>query len=1041
MTLSSDQNKPSRYAILLLHGGSPTDTSWIETWRFLRRKLSDKRLIDPIPRWLWYPFLHLFLLPWRISKVQDAQKSIWVSETCYLSADTCDNGESSLGSHFHTDMRKSRRERAVCGASHSLGRGSSSSCSSSSRKRSDSPPPVPSTPPLGSGKVTAEPCFTSVAPFTLPHTDSSVEGSLPLSSSRLFSSPASVHLPRSPTSLPTDEKEVLPGANSSREEGVVENEEENVNGSVRRSSSKKKRAEEEGEASLRGCSSVSTDFTRRPFNPPMLRPCHADGSSSFGRRNHHCPGGSHGPASRADAVTARSISSCTSIQLANLPNGCSPSVYYTTRLCGLLQEYFRHPNWVAKNPEKAVQVECGFAYQSGSIEKALQRFQLRGDYTNAVDSEGHRAKVKDEHLLLLPLFPQYSSVLTASLFDTVMQSSFFKSSIRKVPSIHFRSSYFTHPRYIHCLKRHIRKYFSLHGRPSWLFIVFPTSLKSFVVQNENDVYLRECYRTFANLRQHLAQPSRPPPAITPDPSCHSHSFPFSSALPRSSSVLYPHAGEGRSSPPASILSSTSSNMFFPHTSSRDATLQQLNSNPPPGNDGGDGGGPPLSASSSSITSSKLHGPGMAHGRSPNIPVGDSPRLSTTDSNGMPQPQKDDLYPMKETTTTTPMRRSIEPNLASLTTLNDVMVRSSTAHDATPDSILGTHVSGAVSSVSHFQQQHCGNSNTATLSSTFVSASSTRMSPRQAVPPLHFPSSSPLPSPCPPSVPSSRSQIEGCTGMGFSPASSMAPCLSSMGSAARETTPTHIGPGGTQVAVPCGRRSGGGHTMSRLMPQHELLFPSNRIKLIFLPNSSTSTNSLGRSFRAPEKGNANEVEGRDTSEEPSLSLATLASGLFRSPSVGPAPPISSSLLPLHLRYHPEKVFADAYAEEKQGQGLRMMVEETAGHSSLLSPRRAASHDWPPASVHTTSTSFSTPHSTTSTTATATSISSSAQHSSRAYIFCPGNVVEDESTMLSVRNHLVPQCEQFWNTVRYIPALNDSDGHVHLLAGLLEEYMPS
>ena len=62
-----------------------------------------------------------------------------------------------------------------------------------------------------------------------------------------------------------------------------------------------------------------------------------------------------------------------------------------------------------------------------------------------------------QSIVILPLYPQYSAATTASCFDVV--AKVFKQS-RFIPSLHWVSSYFQHPLYIHALAHQIQQYWS-----------------------------------------------------------------------------------------------------------------------------------------------------------------------------------------------------------------------------------------------------------------------------------------------------------------------------------------------------------------------------------------------------------------------------------------------------------------------------------------------------------------------------------------------------------------------------------------------------
>ncbi|MEY4769008.1 MAG: hypothetical protein RL637_1647, partial [Pseudomonadota bacterium] len=64
-------------AVLLVNLGSPDSTEVSAVRRFLRRFLSDKRVVN-LPRILWLPILHCIILPFRPYKSAKAYREIWL---------------------------------------------------------------------------------------------------------------------------------------------------------------------------------------------------------------------------------------------------------------------------------------------------------------------------------------------------------------------------------------------------------------------------------------------------------------------------------------------------------------------------------------------------------------------------------------------------------------------------------------------------------------------------------------------------------------------------------------------------------------------------------------------------------------------------------------------------------------------------------------------------------------------------------------------------------------------------------------------------
>lgn len=129
-----------------------------------------------------------------------------------------------------------------------------------------------------------------------------------------------------------------------------------------------------------------------------------------------------------------------------------------------LQQYFNEKN-------QNVIVEVGMTYGNPSIESAVQKF----------------AELKVAKIIVLPLYPQYSSTTTAAVFDA------FSTALKKqrhIPPFHMIHSYANHPDYISALVESIKVrwkndeflLFSYHGIPQRY-------------ESLGDYYREECRKT------------------------------------------------------------------------------------------------------------------------------------------------------------------------------------------------------------------------------------------------------------------------------------------------------------------------------------------------------------------------------------------------------------------------------------------------------------------------------------------------------------------------------------------------------------------
>lgn len=96
---------PAKTGVLLANVGSPAEPTPGALRAYLRRFLSDVRIIDT-PRWLWRPILEFILLT-RPSNVAQAYKEIWMKEGAPLtvySRQMCDAVAQKLGPDFHVEL-------------------------------------------------------------------------------------------------------------------------------------------------------------------------------------------------------------------------------------------------------------------------------------------------------------------------------------------------------------------------------------------------------------------------------------------------------------------------------------------------------------------------------------------------------------------------------------------------------------------------------------------------------------------------------------------------------------------------------------------------------------------------------------------------------------------------------------------------------------------------------------------------------------------------------------------------------------------------
>ena len=104
------------------------------------------------------------------------------------------------------------------------------------------------------------------------------------------------------------------------------------------------------------------------------------------------------------------------------------------RLCWFIQRAFKQKIKNLNENSESIEFELAMRYGNPSLEKALLSLKERNC----------------RKILLLPLFPQYSAVTAATIFDKV---SAILSKWRWVPSLHFVSGYHDNSEYIQSLAK------------------------------------------------------------------------------------------------------------------------------------------------------------------------------------------------------------------------------------------------------------------------------------------------------------------------------------------------------------------------------------------------------------------------------------------------------------------------------------------------------------------------------------------------------------------------------------------------------------
>jgi protoporphyrin/coproporphyrin ferrochelatase len=103
-----------------------------------------------------------------------------------------------------------------------------------------------------------------------------------------------------------------------------------------------------------------------------------------------------------------------------------------------------------------------------------------------------------EHIVVLPLFPQYSATSTGAVFDAM---TMWMKTQRNLPSMVLIKDYFAHPLYIAALAESVSRYQAQHGVPDKLLMSFHGIPQPYA--DRGDPYPERCRTTAKLLAQAL----------------------------------------------------------------------------------------------------------------------------------------------------------------------------------------------------------------------------------------------------------------------------------------------------------------------------------------------------------------------------------------------------------------------------------------------------------------------------------------------------------------------------------------------------------
>ncbi|KKW66999.1 ferrochelatase [Lampropedia cohaerens] len=154
----------------------------------------------------------------------------------------------------------------------------------------------------------------------------------------------------------------------------------------------------------------------------------------------------------------------------------SPLLVYTQRQATMLR------GWLGEAGVSDVDVQVGMRYGQPGITTALEQWQRQGI----------------AHMLVVPLYPQYSGTTTASVVDAV---NAWCGRQRNIPALRIVRDYATDAGYLRALEHSVTRHWQKHGRPDHLVLSFHGIPQRNVALG--DPYAQQCLQTAGLLAQRL----------------------------------------------------------------------------------------------------------------------------------------------------------------------------------------------------------------------------------------------------------------------------------------------------------------------------------------------------------------------------------------------------------------------------------------------------------------------------------------------------------------------------------------------------------
>lgn len=131
----------------------------------------------------------------------------------------------------------------------------------------------------------------------------------------------------------------------------------------------------------------------------------------------------------------------------------------------------------------------------GQIQTVLA---MRYGHPSIANALGQFKKSGVKHILMLPLYPQYSATTTASCFDAVTSNL---HQWRKIPELRTIMSYYDEPSYIQALANSVHQHWQTHGRAQKLLFSFHSIPEKYT--QLGDPYAQHCQETAHLVAQEL----------------------------------------------------------------------------------------------------------------------------------------------------------------------------------------------------------------------------------------------------------------------------------------------------------------------------------------------------------------------------------------------------------------------------------------------------------------------------------------------------------------------------------------------------------